>query len=98
MGLINHDAVTLQLSGEQKTDTYITLGTGQLRLYKNDSDYILEYNYTGYYNQQARLDNRIPVYSGIHRLPITYEQLPSNMYNLAYAHLKTIYTNTTDEI
>lgn len=96
MGIINHDSYSTKY-GIDVTDSYISLGTNSLEVYRdNDSEYVLRYIATIWVSQGDRDNNKRSVGSLSRRIQMNSTQIGEGVYNVAYADIKTVFTNNTD--
>ena len=95
MGLINHDSYTTSY-GIDVTDTYISVGTNNISIYKDDTNHLMDYIATIWASQTSRDNNQRSLQSLCRTVTMDSTQLAEGAYDVAYADLKTVFTNTTD--
>lgn len=95
MGLINHDSYTTTY-GIDVTDSYISVGTNSLEVSKDGTNYRLRYIATIWASQTDRDNNKRSLQSLVRTVTMDSVQLEEGVYEVAYADLKTVFTNTTD--
>ena len=96
MGIINHDSYTTKY-GIDVTDSYISLGTNSLEVHRDDdTEYKLRYIATIWVSQSDRDNNKRNLQTIVRRVTLNSTQMGEGVYNVAYADLKTMFTNTTD--
>lgn len=96
MGIINHDSYSTKY-GIDVNDSYISLGTNSLEVYRNDgSEYVLRYIATIWASQGDRENDKRSVGSLSRRITLDSTQLGEGVYNVAYADIKTVFTNNMD--
>lgn len=95
MGIINHDNYTTSY-GIDVTDSYISIGTHNLEVSKDETNYILRYIVTIWASQSDRNDNKRSLQVISREINISSAQLSTSLYELAYSDLKTIFKNSTD--
>jgi hypothetical protein len=95
MGIINHDSYDTNY-GIGVTNSYISVGTNSLEVSKNGTDYKLRYIATIWASKKGRETDKKSLQSLVRAVTLDSTQLTSGVYVLAYADLKTVFTNTTD--
>ena len=95
MGLINHDSYTTTY-GIAVTDSYISVGTNNIEVFKDGTAYKLRYIATIWASQVDRDNNKRSLQSLVRAVIMDSTQLEEGVYEVAYADLKTVFTNTTD--
>lgn len=98
MGIINHDSYTTKF-GIDVTDSYISIGTNSLEIQReneNNAEYSLMYIATVWASQSDRNNNKRSLQSIPRSITLNSTQMGESMYGVAYANLKTMFTNTTD--
>lgn len=105
MGIIINDTLTLS-NGTTATNTYASFKDSEIKIQKyyiNGNDitnykFNLKSLYTIYINKEYRLENKPFLELKSINFEITSSDLQIDPYVLLYNHLKTLYTNTTDDI
>ena len=95
MGLINHDSYTTSY-GIDVIDSYISLGTNNIEVFKEETTYNLIYIATIWASRADRENNKRSLQSMAREVTMDSTQLEKGVYEVAYADLKTVFTNTTD--
>lgn len=95
MGLINHDSYTTTY-GIDVTDSYISVGTNNIEIFRDDTIYNLRYVATIWASQVDRDNNKRSLQCLVRTAELNSTQLQEGVYDVAYADLKTMFTNTTD--
>lgn len=95
MGIINHDIYTTS-HGIDVTDTYISIGTNSIEIFRDGTRYNLRYVATIWASQVDRDNNKRSLHRLNHTVALNSTQLNESVYEVAYADLKTVFTNTTD--
>ena len=107
MGIIINDTLTLT-NGTTATNTYASFKDSEIKIQKyytnqiNQNDitnykFYLKSLYTIYINKEYRLQNKPFLEIKKISFKITSSDLSIDPYILLYNHLKTLYTNTTDD-
>lgn len=94
MGLINHDSYTTSY-GIDVTDTYISVGTNNIEVFKEDTNYRMRYIATIWVSQGDRDNGKRSLQSLVRAVTLDSTQLGEGVYEVAYADLKTMFPNTT---
>jgi len=98
MGIINNDAYTTP-QGDSITGTYISISDSHLTINKNISGtYSVYSTFRVWKNKSAKDAGNI--YYDVINLSKNFisSEITTGVYALMYAHLKTVYTNTTDDL
>jgi len=95
MGLINHDSYTTSY-GIDVTDTYISIGTNNIEVFRDGTSYKLRYVATIWASQADRDNDKRSLQCLVRTTELNSTQLQEGVYDVAYADLKTVFTNTTD--
>lgn len=95
MGLINHDSYTTSY-GIDVIDTYISVGTNNIEVFRDGTSYNLRYVATIWASQTDRDNNKRSLQNLVRTVVLNSTQLQEGVYYVAYADLKTVFTNTTD--
>jgi len=100
MGIINNDAYTTP-QGDSVTGTYISISTGNLSVGKNTRDNSL-YDISGSFliwKDKSAKDAGNTYYDRIN-ISQSYNssQISTGVYSLLYTYIKTVYTNTSDDL
>ena len=104
MGIIINDTLTFS-NGTIATNTYASFKDSEIiiqKYYTNGNDttnytFYLKSLYTIYINKEYRLQNKPFLEIKNISFKITSSDLSIDPYILLYNHLKTLYTNTTDD-
>lgn len=96
MGIINNDSIDTPF-GTTVTGSYMAIGQNEITVRKDDDNkFVMDYYVRVWVNQDARNNNKSSVRTNAYSLELSDAQLTAGAYNTAYAHLKTVFTNSTD--
>jgi len=98
MGIINNDVYTTP-QGDSITGTYISISDSQLSINRNISGtYSVYSTFRVWKNKSAKDAGN--VYYDVINLSKNFisSEITTGVYALMYAHLKTVYTNTSDDL
>ena len=97
MGISIGDSVTASTGGSSHTNTYGSLGTSDIRIEKQDSNYFISTRGFIWTSQSARnAANITHITTQALSLTINGSQLSSNIYSLLYAVWKSKYSSVSD--
>jgi hypothetical protein len=97
MGIINNDSFEAN-NGVQKTGTYISFSGEVITLRKYTEGYYISSRYRVFWDKAARDAGKMFIDVGSLDVQIPDTDLNNNLYTILYNKLKTIFTNTTDEL
>jgi len=96
MGMTNLDPVLDGRTGQNISNTYINIGS--ISLFKNGDEITVSFPIITYYSKGARLAN-LTEFSASHvHMIVNVAIIETPLYTLMYNHIKTIFTNTVDDI
>lgn len=102
MGIINNDSVELPY-GISAGGTYVAVAANNIttrRQYDDNNaptgNYNLEFLATTWMDQAARLADKRSVSTDFYNIVVSASDISTSPYTLAYNHLKTVFSNTTD--
>ena len=97
MGLVNNDSMQTKSGLRVSPGAYMSIGSNDLQINRLSSgEYQLSFINSIWKDQTAHQDGIRTFQTNPYRIPVSEAQLTDSMYGLAYAHLKTVYPNTTD--
>jgi hypothetical protein len=98
MGIINNNAYTTP-QGDSITGTYISISDSQLTINRNISGTYSVYSTFRVWKNKSAKDAGNIYYDVINlSKKCTSSEITTGVYALMYAHLKTVYTNTSDDL
>ena len=98
MGIINNNAYTTP-HGDSVTGTYISISTGNISVKKNTlGTYNVSASFLIWKNKTAKDAGK--TYYDIVNVNQVYNasQIATGAYSLLYTYIKTVYTNTSDDL
>jgi len=96
MGLTNLDPVLDVRTGQNIINTYINVG--HISIFKRGEEINISFPIIVYYNKEARLAERTEFTVQHTSITIIVVDIQTPLYTLIYNHIKTIFTNTVDDI
>ena len=97
MGLINNNTMETNNGLIVPVGAYMCIGTDSMETSVKAGTYTLQFVNTVWKDKATRDANTRSIQAKSYTLALTEAQLSASVYTLAYNHLRTVYTNTTDE-
>ena len=96
MGLINNNTMETSTGLTVPVGSYISIGADSLETRIEEGVYSLQFTSTTWKDQATRNAQSRAIQHKSYTVALTEVQLGTSVYTVAYNHLKTVYTNTTD--
>lgn len=95
MGIINNDNMTTP-DGFSATGAYISVGSNELKVYKNDDgEYLIDFVATCWKDQSSRIDGARS-FKTIGYIQKRVTELNQSVYTTAYSYIKSDFPNYTN--